>query len=261
MVIPIDATPPGSFQILAPIAWIANQTPTVICQFSEILIGIQLLSVEYAYSTTGGMPTNWAAVEGVYTDSACTNPAAPGSIDTLYARVVNVPFNQDSATLNTIRFRAQDYLNNLGESVNFSIEIDTAIAAPIGLTASPSGSTSTNDFTLTWTNPADLAGIMGVWYKLDSPPTSDMNGTFIVGAGIYTISHITVSGIGNHPIYVWLEDNVGNVNCSKYSTTTLHLTAGGQPIPFPFPFTLIVLGAMVAVFYLYKFKFSPAKKY
>ncbi len=61
-------------------------------------------AVYFAYSTTGSStPTNWANVTGVYTDASCQNLAADGATGTLYALIGNVPFNQDSASQNTIR--------------------------------------------------------------------------------------------------------------------------------------------------------------
>jgi glutathione peroxidase-family protein len=112
-------------------------------------------------------------------------------------------------------------VNNTGTQGNASIiQIDTSINAPIGVATSPSG--WTNSFNISWTNPSDLAGIAGVFYKLDSAPISNSNGTYIAGAGINKLSGITVSSSGVHIVYIWLKDAAGNVDFNKYNTTNLY---------------------------------------
>ncbi|MEM2619554.1 MAG: hypothetical protein QW356_08795, partial [Candidatus Hadarchaeales archaeon] len=101
----------------------------------------------------------------------------------------------------------------------------TAPSSPSGLTASPSGWTNTNSFTVSWTNPPDTSGIAGAYYRLDSAPNSNTDGTYVSGSGITSISGITVSGDGSHTIYVWLVDAAGNVNYSNRSSTTLYYDA------------------------------------
>jgi hypothetical protein len=263
-VIKVDSMPPGSFQLVSPTTWIKNQTPTVICRFTENLSGIDVSTVQYAYSKTGdSAPTNWAPVNGVYTDAACTILATDSQTGWLYAKVSAAPFNQDSASLNTIRFQASDMAQiggNLGtQATAFTVQIDSTIGAPIGLLASPSGSTTVNDFDLTWTNPSETSGIVSCYYKLDSPPVSNTDGIAVDWDD--SISEISVSGNGAHPVYVWLVDLAGNVNYSKYSTTTLYLNTdtGGQ-IPLSFSAVLMGLGIIVAVFYLYHLKTLQSKK-
>jgi len=103
------------------------------------------------------------------------------------------------------------------------VRIDTtAPSAPQNLSASPSTWTNTNSFTVSWTNPSDTSGIVGAYYKLDSPPTSNTDGTYVSGTNIQSISNITVSGEGSHTIYVWLRDAAGNVNYNNRSSTTLY---------------------------------------
>ncbi len=114
-VIRIDSTAPGAFSIFSPTDWVNDQSPTVICQFSTVTSGVDVSSVQYAYSTSGdSAPTNWATVDGVYEDAACTNIAEDNDTGILYARVIAVPFGQDSGSLNTIRFRANDTGGNIG---------------------------------------------------------------------------------------------------------------------------------------------------
>ncbi|NVM55244.1 MAG: Ig-like domain-containing protein, partial [Candidatus Helarchaeota archaeon] len=128
-----DNTPPYGFTISNPSESVADTAPEVICQFQLSTAGINLSSVQYAYSTTGSpTPTNWAPVDGVYLDAACTIPAGEGATGVLYLKVNNVPFNQYSLTNNTIRFRAADTANNLGiQSVAIPIEtVEAKAPAP-----------------------------------------------------------------------------------------------------------------------------------
>ncbi len=49
----MDTTPPKTFTLVSPTSWINNQTPNVIISFVESTSGVNLTSVEWAYSTTG----------------------------------------------------------------------------------------------------------------------------------------------------------------------------------------------------------------
>ena len=90
-----------------------DTTPQVICRIHIAGAGINLSSVQYAFSTSGSLtPTNWAPVDGIYLDAAYSIPAHEGAKGFLYIKVNAVPFNQSSLTENTIRFRVSDLLNN-----------------------------------------------------------------------------------------------------------------------------------------------------
>jgi len=78
---------------------------------------------------------------------------------------------------------------------------------------------------VTWANPADLSGIAGVRYSVDMSPTSNLSGTFQSGQGIATLTHLTVTGDGAHPTWVWLMDNAGNVDYTTAQTTLLRYDA------------------------------------
>ncbi|UCE37744.1 MAG: Ig-like domain-containing protein [Thermoplasmata archaeon] len=102
---------------------------------------------------------------------------------------------------------------------------------PIGLTANPATWNNTNSFDISWTNPSDTAGITGAYYKLDSAPTSDTDGTYVAGSNVTSLNGITVTGDGNHTIYVWLIDEAGNVNYLNYTTTYLYYDATAPDSP------------------------------
>ncbi|UCE37749.1 MAG: Ig-like domain-containing protein [Thermoplasmata archaeon] len=107
----------------------------------------------------------------------------------------------------------------------------TAPSSPLDVTANPSSWTSTNLFDVLWTNPADLSGIAGAFYKLDNPPTSDTDGTYVAGGGITSLNDITVSGDGAHTIYIWLKDNASNTDYTTYSTTVLYYDSTAPSTP------------------------------
>jgi predicted GH43/DUF377 family glycosyl hydrolase len=90
---------------------------------------------------------------------------------------------------------------------------------PTGVTAFPNSWTTSNSFTLDWINPADDSGIKtGVWYKIDAPPSSESDGTWLI------TKPISITSLeGEHIVYIWLEDNVGNTNHLNYSTVSLFL--------------------------------------
>jgi parallel beta-helix repeat protein len=102
----------------------------------------------------------------------------------------------------------------------------TAPEAPTDLTANgsnPSPWQNTSSFVLTWTNPLDESGIAKVYYKLDSKPTSkeDTTGT-ASGTPPFTLE---VSQEGEIPLYLWLEDGVGNVDYAETAYVTLRYDA------------------------------------
>ncbi|UCG69137.1 MAG: hypothetical protein JSV09_15355, partial [Thermoplasmata archaeon] len=97
-------------------------------------------------------------------------------------------------------------------SINWSFTLDTIILPPEDISATPGSWTNSNSFQVSWTNPSDLTGIVGAYYKLYSPPTSNTDGTYVPGADITSIGGITVSGDGAHDIYVWLMDEANNVD-------------------------------------------------
>lgn len=108
--------------------------------------------------------------------------------------------------------------------------MQTLQGAPQGLTATPGAWTNVNSFTVTWTNPPDIGSVAGAWYKLDQPPASANDGIFV--ATTNTISGITVSTDGAHPIYVWLQDATGHADHTASASTTLHLDRIAPSPPF-----------------------------
>lgn len=96
---------------------------------------------------------------------------------------------------------------------------DTAPPAPQDLSASPSTWTNTDTFLTDWTNPTtDWTGIGAFWYKVGSAPGSAEDGQRV------TTKPLRISTLleGEVPLYLWLEDGVGNKSHENTSTVTLY---------------------------------------
>ena len=147
--IDINTSSPTSLTVVSPTGWVSSQQPNVITSFSASLSGVNTSAVYFAYSTTGSStPTNWANVTGVYTDASCQNLAADGATGTLYALIGNVPFNQDSASQNTIRISVTK--NNGMQSIQAAatvIQVDS-IGPNIFILLSPKNWTTQLDPTI-----------------------------------------------------------------------------------------------------------------
>lgn len=93
--------------------------------------------------------------------------------------------------------------------------VDSQIQVPGGLSAAPYQTwTRTNAFTLTWSNPPDLSGIVGAYYKLDTEPQGPTDGILVetTQPAIYSLA---VPGDGKHSVYLWLKDRAGNINAAQ----------------------------------------------
>jgi hypothetical protein len=102
------------------------------------------------------------------------------------------------------------------------LKYDRTIWSPTALTAQPAGWSATNDFSVSWTNPPDVSGIMGAYYKLDSPPFWAEDGTWVHGSDLERIDRLQVPDEGRHTVYVWLKDVAGNVDHRKWLSVDLH---------------------------------------
>ncbi len=123
---------------------------------------------------------------------------------------------------NFIQYRITDTLGIVDESPAFLVNVDTiAPDSPIEPNPQPEGWSNGDDFGATWTNPSDANGIGGVWYKLDSTPTSPDDGTFEAGAGISALSGVSVGTDGEHILWLWLADGVGNADHGSAVSVTL----------------------------------------
>ncbi|MEO0255055.1 MAG: Ig-like domain-containing protein [candidate division WOR-3 bacterium] len=95
-------------------------------------------------------------------------------------------------------------------------------SAPLNLTANgdnPSPWNNTGIFELNWVNPQDESGIKRALYKLYLPPTSNFDTTGTLKSNSPDTVQINTEGIV--PLYLWLQDNAGNLNYNNYSVVYL----------------------------------------
>jgi hypothetical protein len=133
-------------------------------------------------------------------------------------------FTPSVDTTYTVNSRAVDAAGNIESDYgtgSFTYD-STPPTAPFSLSITPSNWTTTNGFTLTWSNPADVCGIAAAHYKWDAAPTSNSDespGSPVAGQGVNRISGMTVPSQGAHRLYLWLEDAAGNVSYLRRAVT------------------------------------------
>lgn len=125
---------------------------------------------------------------------------------------------------NFIQFRITDAGGDVANSPAFALQVDTqAPSSPINPQPQPAGWTNVNRFGVTWSNPSDLNGIGGAWYKLGAAPTAANDGTFVAGTNLTGLTDLTVPGDGTHTLWLWLADGVGNADHTRAVAVTFAL--------------------------------------
>ncbi len=204
---------------LQPSGWL-NSLPVEVSTTVDDPSGLQDGTAEYRLTQNGGATWGEWGKSGLSTSGS-------GSTRTL---TVGSLILQDSADANRIQFRILNGSGITQTSPIYVIPVDTTPpGAPFNLQPSPAGWQSSNNFALDWTNPTDLSGIAGAYYKLDGEPTGPGDGTWVPGDGIDHIGGIAVPAPGKHSIYLWLQDEAGN---SDSDTRNVKLDAFWyDPIP------------------------------
>ena len=87
---------------------------------------------------------------------------------------------------------------------SYRIDDVTAPASVSALSISPSVWTSTNDFTLSWTNPSEHSGVAGAYYKIDGESSE-----YVAGSNIQTLN-FTMPANDSRTVKLWLQDNAEN---------------------------------------------------
>ncbi|MFQ6094063.1 MAG: dockerin type I domain-containing protein, partial [bacterium] len=120
--------------------------------------------------------------------------------------------------------RAVDGAGHWGPADHYTIRVDvTDPGPPEELTADPDGWTNVNSFSITWSDPEDVSGIAGAYYKLDTLPSFDTDGQFSWQQPLV----IEVPEEGMHTLYLWLQDRAGNTNRLHTSSATLAYDSSG----------------------------------
>ena|GEM_PF-3338978 len=94
--------------------------------------------------------------------------------------------------------------------------------SPLDLIAEPGDWSPANRFALSWTNPAEMSGLLTACYRLGAPPLSveDHDGCQ-AGVDIQSLANVTVPENGEHSAYVWLGDAAGNIDPATAVGATL----------------------------------------
>jgi hypothetical protein len=130
------------------------------------------------------------------------------------------------------------WLKDIAGNVNYSknstanLYLDSTPPRRVkNLSVEPDTWSNSNSFNITWDNPTDLSGISGVFYKMDSEPTSNSNGIFVPEHEINSLKNFVVDDDGIHTIYLWLRDKAGNVNYLNDNSIKLYLDTTAPPPP------------------------------
>jgi hypothetical protein len=129
------------------------------------------------------------------------------------------------------RLRTRDAEGDWGPYSDYqSVNIDTLIKPPEELEIYPNNWTSENQFFIDWVEPEDPTGIKdGAYYYLgNSEPKSNSDGTWIAEHPF----KITNAPEGASNIYLWLEDELGNVNYLNNSAVKSRLDSTPPLIAF-----------------------------
>ncbi|MFX0073894.1 MAG: hypothetical protein ACFE96_00520 [Candidatus Hermodarchaeota archaeon] len=198
----------------------------------------------------GATPVSWTNTDSF--DLYWTNPSDDSGITGAYYKLDSAPLNNTDGTyvpgidieailgisvtsdgVHTVYVWLNDSAGN-GNYLNYNstqLYLDTtAPSTPLLFGATPVSWTNTDSFDLDWTNPSDDSGIAGAYYKLDSAPTSNTDGTYVAGTDIEAILGISVTSDGVHTVYVWLNDSLGNINYLNYVSTQLYLDTSAPSI-------------------------------
>ncbi|MFZ5919184.1 MAG: RHS repeat-associated core domain-containing protein [Chloroflexota bacterium] len=148
-IVKVNTDAPGGWSDLNPTGWIADQTPTLSVQVRDEAPGLDVGSAVCEYTTDGW--SSWNTVP-------CTCSGQNYTTDPQTITAAAVPFNQDSDTLNWVKFSISDTSGYRGDSPSYPVHIDTTepeaqISAPRRVT--------TPTIPITWTASDTLSGVAG----------------------------------------------------------------------------------------------------
>jgi sugar lactone lactonase YvrE len=114
-----------------------------------------------------------------------------------------------------------DHANAAQVTLNYDPEPP---GSPLELRPEPSDWSPSNSFQLRWSNPPELSGVTTACYRLDQPPPTEAHADGCqTGAQIEVLADVSVPGSGEHTVFAWLADAVGNVDPATAISATLRL--------------------------------------
>jgi len=238
-IVKIDTVAPAGWTNMAPSGWFnQSRTPTVTVMGSDAMSGLKVSNAQYQFTTDiGATWSDW--IEAPMTGTDGTTGA-----QTLTAS--GVPFNQDSATLNKIRFRMTDLAGNTGVSNDYTILID--LAAPAGWTAiSPStwfNQSTTPSVTVQVSDLLSGLNVTGAFYQYSTDGGTTWSGwmaaTVTGTAGTNAVQTITAANVpfnrdsaDQNKIRFRIADLAGNLGTSADYTIKLDMTPPSSSMTAP----------------------------
>ncbi len=194
-----------------------------------VWIGVLPATAAVTVSDADGLTTN--AVYRLSTDGGATWSTWRDSNLTIDVLDVNVRrLTVTSLALaegaNFAQFRIEDGGGGNELSPAYPLNVDTqAPSSPLNPAPQPANWTNNNSFDATWTNPSDLSGIGGAWYKIGAVPSAANDGVFVAGDGRTSLNGLSVSGDGSHTLWFWLADKLGHSDHTTAVSATLQYDA------------------------------------
>lgn len=155
---------------------------------------------QFGNTVSDGTPVTWAIVPvNSYITVVSSENVTNNGLATINLKVEqNAPWDFDF----TVRLTAEGIT---GETGTYNIHDVTPPAAISNLAIAPNVWTSANDFTLTWTNPAEHSGVAGAHYSINNS-----GDTYVAGQSISTLQSLALPTNAASTFDVWLQDNAGN---------------------------------------------------
>ncbi|NOX60325.1 MAG: hypothetical protein GXP42_00015 [Chloroflexi bacterium] len=142
--------------------------------------------------------------------------------------ITDVQFTLSEPDKHTLRFYSVDRAGNVEDEQFVTVRIDPIPpGSPRNVTISPSGWSTVNNFTIRWSNPPDLSGVAGAYYKIGAPPEQGDDGVLVSPVGI--AEGVQAPGDGAWDLHIWLVDQAGNTNIDARVTITAALRFDGAP--------------------------------
>ena len=216
----IDSTPPGNWALVSPAGWYTlNQRPTVNITVQDTGSGLNVTTVSAEYSTNGGQ--SWSAVPTV----ACLG--ASGSTAAEIVSALTVPFDNDSADQNCIRFKVFDITGKSNTSAMFIIMVESNGPPAPNLAPEPQFTRGCSN-TVSWNiSGASVSGLANYNLECDDGPEFS-SPLFSVNTTNTTWEFKNLTDGLKYHFRVRTLDNAGKI--SPYSTTVNSTQDSSPPV-------------------------------